>query len=99
MVRYSEHIPCTPETKCFIRDSGSECFEDIHHEAYYRKNYRTRLEKQFREHVLNKILICRAMHTDEHAQQLVPKKPTIEEMKKLIGGENNVLLGNQMEEL
>jgi hypothetical protein len=39
------------------------------------------------------------MHTDEHAQQLVPKKPTIEEMKKLIGGENNVLLGNQMEEL
>lgn len=33
---------------------------------------------------MNKVLTCRALHDDEHAQQLPPRKGTPEEMKQLM---------------
>lgn len=83
MRQHSDRIPCNPEIPCKYRVED-ECFEDIHHEAYPKPEYRTKLEKKFRNHVMNKVLICRAMHDEEHAQMLPPKKGSPEEMKKLM---------------
>jgi len=86
---YSDHIPCDPNTPCKLRDTIG-CYEDIHHEAYPRRKYRTALERKFRDHVLNKVLICRAIHDEEHAQWLIPTKPTVEEMRKVIGDDGTM---------
>lgn len=83
MKEHYEHIPCSEDTPCKLRDIGG-CFEDIHHEAHPRSEYRTALEKRFREHVMNKVLMCRAIHNDIHANNLVPVKPNPQEMRKLI---------------
>lgn len=86
MVReHSDYIPCNPNTPCKYREED-ECFEDIHHEAYPKSAYRTALEKRFRNNVLNKVLICRAVHDDEHAQGLIPKKPSPEDMRRFLDG-------------
>jgi len=77
--RHFEEIPCNSETPCKYREED-ECFEDIHHEAFPKSAYRDGLEKRFREHVLNKVLICRAVHDDIHAQNLIPQKPSPEQM-------------------
>jgi hypothetical protein len=83
MREHSDRIPCVPETPCKLRETIG-CREDIHHEAWPKPEYRTALEKKFRNHVMNKVIMCRAMHNEEHAQQLVPKKGTPEEMKRLM---------------
>lgn len=80
-----ERYPCSPEIPCKYREEG-RCFEDIHHEAYPKSEYRTALEKKFRNHVMNKVLICRALHDDGHAQNLPPKKASPAEMRSLIEG-------------
>lgn len=83
MTRVGDRIPCNPATPCKYRETDS-CFEDLHHEAWPRRDYTTPLEKRFRNHVLNKVIICRAIHDDEHAQGLIPVKPTREEMRRFI---------------
>ena len=81
-----ERIPCDPNTPCKLRDTIG-CFEDIHHKAYPKSEYRTALEKKFRNHIMNKVLMCRQIHNDIHAQNLPPKKPTPEEMRRLLDDE------------
>lgn len=83
MREHSDRIPCNPDTPCKLREL-EQCREDLHHEAYPKSAYRTALEKKFRNHVMNKVVMCRAMHDEEHAQWLVPKKPSPEEMKRLM---------------
>ena len=83
MREHRERFPCNPDIPCRYREED-ECFEDIHHEAYPKSEYRTALEKKFRNHVMNKVLTCRALHDDEHAQQLPPKKGTPQEMRRLM---------------
>lgn len=78
-----DRIPCSPDIPCRYREED-ECFEDLHHEAYPKSAYRTELEKKFRNHVMNKVIMCRAMHDEEHAQWLIPKKASPEEMRRLI---------------
>jgi hypothetical protein len=83
MKEHREYFPCNPEIPCRYREED-ECFEDIHHEAYPKSEYRTALEKRFRNHVMNKVLTCRALHDDEHAQNLPPRKATPKEMQSLM---------------
>lgn len=83
--QYRERIPCDVQTPCKYREED-ECFEDIHHEAHPKSAYRTQLEKKFREHAMNKVLTCRAVHDDEHAQRLPPIKPTVIEIKEFLHG-------------
>lgn len=83
MSEHSDRIPCNPDIPCKYRDT-SGCYEDLHHEAWPRRDYITPLEKRFRNHVLNKVIICRAIHDDEHAQGLIPVKPHPAEMRKFL---------------
>ena len=85
MREHYEYIPCNDATPCKYREED-ECFEDLHHEAFPKSAYRTALEKQFRNHVMNKVLMCRAVHDDIHAQRLIPRKAPREEMQKLMEG-------------
>ena len=78
-----EYIPCNPETPCKYREED-DCFEDIHHEAYPKSEYRGQLEKRFRECALNKVLICRAVHDDIHKQDLPPRKPSEDTMREVL---------------
>lgn len=81
MGEFRERYSCSQEIPCRLRADGL-CREDIHHEAYPRTDYRTTLEKKFRNYVLNKVLICRALHDDEHAQHIPPVKPSVASMKR-----------------
>ena len=83
MREHSTYIPCSSEIPCRYREED-ECFEDLHHEAWPKSEYRTKLEKKFRNHVMNKTVMCRAMHDDEHAQGLPPRKGTPQEMRRLM---------------
>lgn len=83
MREHRERYPCNPEIPCRYREEDA-CFEDIHHEAYPKSLYRTALEKKFRNHVMNKVMTCRALHDDDHAQQFIPQKPKRKEMIKLM---------------
>lgn len=80
---FSDHVPCNPDVYCNLRETIG-CFEDIHHEAYPKSQYRTTLEKEFREHVMNKVLMCRMIHNEEHAQWLIPRKAEPSEMRNLM---------------
>lgn len=83
MREYYEHIPCNTEIPCKYREED-ECFEDIHHEAHPKSQYRDDLEKRFRESILNKVLTCRAIHDDIHKQDLPPRKPNEEEIREVL---------------
>lgn len=83
MRQAGEHIPCDPNRECKLRDTIG-CFEDLHHEAWPRGAYRTKLEREFRNNVLNKVIICRDLHNDAHATQNPPQKPTVNEMKEFL---------------
>lgn len=74
-------IPCDHAWDCPHLERG--CFEDIHHEYHPKSAYRTKLEKQFRDHILNKTVICRRRHDDQHKNP-PPKKPSVEQMRRLI---------------
>lgn len=83
MREFREHIPCDPTIDCKLRETIG-CYEDIHHEFHPKSKYRSKLEKAFRSHILNKVLICRALHNDAHATQPEPIKPTVIEMRRLL---------------
>lgn len=56
------------------------CYSDLHHQYWYSYDYKTPLEKKFRELPQNKEQICRAEHDEIHATQEPPVKPSIDEM-------------------
>lgn len=64
--------------------SGTEsgCYGDIHHEAFPRTAYKTKLEKEFRN--ASKVFICRAEHDEQHSFP-APEKPTPEYMRQYLG--------------
>lgn len=86
MSEYREFLPCDPERPCRVAEKlgRAACFEDVHHEAYPRREYRTRLEKAFRESPAVKVLICRALHNEIHATEQPPEKPSAGEMREII---------------
>lgn len=78
-------IPCTPEqmAECKWADTRKGCYEDVHHEYWPRKEYKTKVEKAFRGLVMNQTVMCRSLHDEEHAGP-PPEKPTRDEMLEVI---------------
>lgn len=72
-----KRVPCDHSWDCPHLEWG--CFEDIHHEYHPKRIYRTKLEKKFRDHVLNKTVMCRRLHDEEHKKPS-PEKPSRDEM-------------------
>lgn len=67
-----------PDPNCTY--AGQGCFSDIHHTKYPRRDYRTPLEREFRELPENKVRMCRAEHDELHASEFPPPKPSREVM-------------------
>lgn len=65
---------CQPSPDCPNFTSG--CFEDTHHAYWPKTEYRTKLERTFRNLEVNKEEMCRAQHAELHATEQPPEKPT-----------------------
>ncbi len=77
-------IPCRNENPgCPYYESG--CYEDIHHTYYPRCQYKSGVDKEFRELPQNKQYLCRQEHDELHATQLPPIKPSHTEMLAALG--------------
>lgn len=61
------------------------CYSDQHHLYFPARDYRTPLEKRFRELPDNKEQLCRFLHDLAHFEE-APEKPTREEMHRFIAG-------------
>jgi hypothetical protein len=59
---------------------GNGQFSDKHHLAYPAYEYRTGIEKKWRELSFNKANICRCIHDAIHSSGYVPPKPSRDEM-------------------
>lgn len=69
-----------PHTTC--KHGGKR---DTHHRYWPAHWYKTPLEKAFRNHPSNiERNICRCFHDLEHLKK-PPKKPSIEEMRRVVG--------------
>lgn len=79
-----ELIPCENEGACPVFEKEGRCRTDIHHTIFPRRNYKTKIEKKFRELDVNKVRICRLAHNALHATGIMPPKPTRDEMCEAI---------------
>jgi len=83
-----ERAPCDPEkrntSECRVYQITSHCFEDIHHHEWPARDYKTELEKEYRELHILKTLGCRAIHNEIHATTPPPQKPTVAEMREAV---------------
>lgn len=79
-----EKVPCTPSEDCKYRETG--CREDTHHIYYPRHAYKDSVSRAFRELAVNKVVVCRSVHDEIHADPTVPKKPTRNEMLQVLDG-------------
>lgn len=61
------------------------CFESVHHEYWPRNEYSTPVERIFRDLPENKVMLCRDLHDELHAEQDRSEKPSREEMMEAIG--------------
>lgn len=57
---------------------AGDCFSDVHHLMYPRKDYIRQPYKDFRELPENKERLCRREHDEIHATELPPERPPIE---------------------
>lgn len=81
--QHGEYIPCDPERECRLRETVG-CFEDIDHLASPDRAYRTKLERQFKNHILNKVLTCRDLHNERHATEGHREKPSVRQMRQFL---------------
>ncbi len=56
------------------------CYADEHHAYWPENDYRTPIEKAYRELPENKYQLCRWVHDDVHLEHLPPKKPDLIKM-------------------
>lgn len=56
------------------------CYMDEHHLYWPRKNYKSGVERAFRNLPENRQMLCRAEHDEVHATEPIPKKPSRNEM-------------------
>ncbi len=84
MEKIRDSTGCPPDIcgtdECFVFRTTGECFEDIHHEFHPRREYKTGLERKFREIPEFKTILCRASHQLIHAMidkriEPLPEKP------------------------
>ena len=78
-----ERIPCNPSPSCKY---AGRCYEDIDHIYWPADDYRTPIEKEFRQLEENKRRICRVLHELRHATEAPPEKPSRDEMLLAING-------------
>lgn len=74
-----KNIPC-PGGDCPVKRVEGKCYQDIHHEYWPKKDYKSDVEKEFRGLLVNQTFICRALHNAIHASQDPPEKPSRDEM-------------------
>lgn len=88
-----ERLPCDPEIvgteRCALYRKIGKCFIDVHHLYHPRKDYKTPVEKQFRELDENKVEMCRDWHNADHAVFAAPTKPVLEAMQATIEKKHN----------
>lgn len=84
-----ERIPCANQDSCRWQALEMGCHEDVHHQFWPRRHYKTSTEKRFRELPENKVLICRNLHDEEHALFEPPTKPDFTIMKLALEEEKN----------
>lgn len=78
-----EQVSCNADIPCRYRELG-QCREDIHHKYWPSSNFRTRIEKQFRQLPENKEITCRERHDQIHATESEPIKPSRDAMLRAI---------------
>lgn len=61
-----------------------DCYADTHHLYWPRRRYTAGVEKAFRDLPENKVELCRAEHSDLHAREKPPEKPSRSEMIEAI---------------
>ena len=84
-----ERLPCSNPEDCPLAETDRGCFEDIHHLAYPRYDYKTSVEKRYRDLPENKLRMCRNLHNIEHEVFEAPTKPDREIMLLAITEERN----------
>lgn len=86
-----ESFPCSPEDRenCRVFEREGECYEDVHHEYWPERDYKTKVERQFRALEINKVFICRALHNEIHARRRRSEKPPRKEMLRAIQEEKD----------
>ena len=72
-----EGVVCNPTEDCKYYPS---CYQDSHHVYFPRRDYKTKIEKQFRNLPENLVEMCRLEHDNLHATQTPPEKPSRDEM-------------------
>lgn len=73
-------LGCEYQATCPYVNSDLGCGEDRHHLYFPKNEYKTRVERVFRNLGCNVIEMCRKKHNDLHATGEKPRKPTREEM-------------------
>lgn len=56
------------------------CYADEHHLMWPERNYKTPIEKAYRELDMNKVQACRWLHDIIHTDEYPPKKPSLVDM-------------------
>lgn len=77
-----ENIACTPNEGCRYYP---DCYEDTHHLYWPRRRYTSSVERQFRQLPENQAELCRNVHSELHATEQPPKKPSRAAMLAVIG--------------
>lgn len=77
---------CTAEQKAACPLMQGCVGSDVHHLAYPANQYRSRVEKQWRELEFNKEQLPRCVHNSIHASGYLPEKPERETMLHEIWG-------------
>ncbi len=76
--------PCDKNREgCPYYTSG--CRQNTHHLYYPRHDYKTKVERIFRDLPENKVQLCMDEHDEIHATELPPVKPPRDEMLLAIG--------------
>lgn len=81
----SECFSANEECKYFSGPDG--CHASTHHLLYPRGQYRTALEKEYRELPSHKVQMCRQEHDELHATEQPPTKPPRDEMLRAIASQ------------
>lgn len=78
-----ERCPPDEVTACPLRDTAEGCFINRHHLYYPSTEYRTSVEKRFRNLGENVITLCAFKHRLLHLEK-PPRKPDIEVMRQAV---------------
>lgn len=74
--------PCPNKHEgCPLYNSASGCYADLHHQYWPKSEYRTDLEKRFRNAFVE--LMCRSEHNEIHHHRK-PEKPSVYEMRQIL---------------